>query len=414
MSFLERARQAAEQARQAAAEGIGAVNTPEAKAEMRAEASRVGRDVKGAGGSMKRGLITAVEKIDPGILADLVIKATAIQELANRSLREKGSIYRISEITITASIPPQIGFAIGRIGDVPESEAPVGRLVASSELVDSMATDDGEVVDLEGDVLETSPKADPRAICRIELHAHIATDYSPPSQPSIGGILMAWLGTIFLYLHVAGVIIAFGPSIAFPFFAAKAAQEPQHGNFVLRTTEFIQSRLVEPGAVFVALMGVGLIVTRGYNPLTEIWLLIAIVLFLITFLYAMLVQLPTVRKMIALTSGPPPIVTDAAHPSDAPAMGGPGTPAAPGAGPAARRRSSSRFGEGGARRPAPDRDDLHHPRADDLQAVLRLEPQRTWLISRRWPSGSRKKARISCSYSTGGVRNSAPRPCSVS
>jgi uncharacterized membrane protein len=146
---------------------------------------------------------------------------------------------------------------------------------------------------------------------------------------------MAWLGTVFLYLHVAGVIIAFGPSIAFPFFAAKAAKEPQHGNFVLRTTVFVQSRLVEPAAVFVFLMGVGLIVTRGYNPLTELWLLVAIVLFIITFSYALLVQLPTVKRMIALTSGPPPpVVTGAERAGEAPAMGGPGTPAAPGAGPA--------------------------------------------------------------------------------
>jgi hypothetical protein len=157
MSFLDRAREAAEQARKAAADGIGAVTTPEAKAEMRAEASRVGRDVKGAAGTAKRGLITAVEKIDPGILADIVIKATALQESANRSLREKGSIYRISEVTITAAIPPQIAFAIARIGDEPESE-PVGRLLTSSELVASGAADDGEVVDLEGDVLETLPE----------------------------------------------------------------------------------------------------------------------------------------------------------------------------------------------------------------------------------------------------------------
>ena len=129
---------------------------------------------------------------------------------------------------------------------------------------------------------------------------------------------MAWLGTVFLYLHVAGVIIAFGPSIAFPFFAAKAAQEPQHGNFVLRTTAFIQSRLVEPGAVFVFLMGVGLIVTRGYNPLTEIWLLIAIVLFLFTLAFAFLVQLPTVKRMIVLTSGPPPPADDAERATDPP------------------------------------------------------------------------------------------------
>ncbi len=159
MSFLDRARQAAEQARQAASDGIGAMTTPEAKADMRQEASRVGRDLKGAAGQVGQGLITAVEKIDPGILADLVIKATAIQEVANRSLREKGSIYRISEISITASIPPQIGFAIGRIGDELETERQVGTLHASSELVDSLATED-EVVDLEGDVLELLPESD--------------------------------------------------------------------------------------------------------------------------------------------------------------------------------------------------------------------------------------------------------------
>jgi hypothetical protein len=151
MSFLDRARQAAEQARQAAAEGIGAMTTPEAQAEMRQEAGRVGRD-------LKRGLVTAVEKIDPGILADLVIKATAIQEIANRSLREKGSIYRIGEITITASIPPQIGFAIERIGDVPEPVEAPASLISSQELVERTA-DDGEVVDLEGDVVETIPEA---------------------------------------------------------------------------------------------------------------------------------------------------------------------------------------------------------------------------------------------------------------
>jgi hypothetical protein len=46
-------------------------------------------------------------------------------------------------------------------------------------------------------------------------------------------LTMDWLGTLFLYLHIAGGIVAFGPTIAFPFIAARAAQEPMHGNFVL-------------------------------------------------------------------------------------------------------------------------------------------------------------------------------------
>jgi hypothetical protein len=144
---------------------------------------------------------------------------------------------------------------------------------------------------------------------------------------------MDWLGTLFLYLHIAGVIVAFGPTIAFPFIAARASKEPMHGNFALRATHFITQRVVEPGAVFVFLTGVGLIVTKGYNPLAELWVGLAIVLFLITLAYSNLVQVPTIRKMIALTSQPPAIVADAAEPGARSAMTGPGTPPATGAGP---------------------------------------------------------------------------------
>jgi hypothetical protein len=156
MSFMEKARQAAEQARQTAGHGISSMTTPEAKAEMRGAASQVGGHVRGAADSAKRGLITAIEKIDPGILADVIIKATAIQEVANRSLRDKGSTYRIGEITITATIPPQIGFSIVRLGDEPVEE--VTEMLSSSELAATMAPGDPEVVALDGDVVETVPE----------------------------------------------------------------------------------------------------------------------------------------------------------------------------------------------------------------------------------------------------------------
>ena len=159
MSFMEKARQAAEQARQAAGHGISSMTTPEAKAEMRGAASQVGGHVRGAADSAKRGLITAIEKIDPGILADIIIKATAIQEVANRSLRQKGSTYRIGEITITATIPPQIGFSIVRLGDEPVEE--VEELLSSSELTATMALGDPEVVALDGDVVEALPEDEP-------------------------------------------------------------------------------------------------------------------------------------------------------------------------------------------------------------------------------------------------------------
>lgn len=65
-----------------------------------------------------------IERINPGLLADLIIHATAAQEKTNKALREKGSHYRISEMYLTASIPPQVGFYIARMGD-PELTAEV-------------------------------------------------------------------------------------------------------------------------------------------------------------------------------------------------------------------------------------------------------------------------------------------------
>ena len=41
-------------------------------------------------GMARRGVTTVVERIDPGTLAELIIKATALQEMTNKALRTKG------------------------------------------------------------------------------------------------------------------------------------------------------------------------------------------------------------------------------------------------------------------------------------------------------------------------------------
>jgi hypothetical protein len=112
--------------------------------------------VKGGIAAAGRGARTMVERIDPGILADVIIKATALQEKANASLRRKGSIYRIGEIQVTASLPPGISFSIERVGDA-DAEAAAGALHTSTEILASDATADArddptlEIVSLDGE-----------------------------------------------------------------------------------------------------------------------------------------------------------------------------------------------------------------------------------------------------------------------
>lgn len=146
MSFMKRAQEAAEAARVKVEEAASAASRT---AHDPATVDRINRGISGAGhgareavGMAKRGVNTVIERIDPATLADLVIKATALQEMTNKSLRRKGSPYRISEISISASIPPGVSFSIGRIDD--EAASLEGDVLDSSELL--AAADAGDVV----------------------------------------------------------------------------------------------------------------------------------------------------------------------------------------------------------------------------------------------------------------------------
>ena len=129
MTFMEKARQAAGQAASTAAK---------VSVDVGSQAAKAGADLSGRAAAAtaatikdpankararaalkkaKRGFTTALERIDPRILADVVVKATSLQEKANKSLQERGSVYRIGEITIGASIPPSIQFSIERVDD---------------------------------------------------------------------------------------------------------------------------------------------------------------------------------------------------------------------------------------------------------------------------------------------------------
>jgi hypothetical protein len=152
MSFLERARQAAEQAAKTAAEqGSKAAARMDATIRDPATKARAQAAMKRA----RRGLTTALERIDPGVLADVVIKATSLQERANARLREKGSVYRISEIGIGASIPPSVTFTISRVDDPEEDAKSSLEILAAAPPSDAAATGPDEaVVSLDGTTVD--------------------------------------------------------------------------------------------------------------------------------------------------------------------------------------------------------------------------------------------------------------------
>jgi hypothetical protein len=83
--------------------------------------------------------VTAIEKIDPGILADVVIKATALQE---KPTHPYGQAIRLSHRRDRGhgTIPPQVSFGVQRIHDleVEEPERPSTRRSSSSRAPSTM------------------------------------------------------------------------------------------------------------------------------------------------------------------------------------------------------------------------------------------------------------------------------------
>ena len=124
----------------------------------------------------------------------------------------------------------------------------------------------------------------------------------------------------FLFLHVLGAIIAFGPSFSFPIIGAMGAADRTHGNFATRVGLAISTKRVVPVALTMPVTGIGLIWSAGIDPFIRDsrWLALGIVLYVILFTYAVAVQLPVTNRIIAMTSSPPPEAPLGSAPSGPP------------------------------------------------------------------------------------------------
>ena len=127
----------------------------------------------------------------------------------------------------------------------------------------------------------------------------------------------------FLFAHILGAIIAFGPTFSFPIIGRLGAQERQHANFATRLSLRLSEVQLIPLAILQGITGVALIIVGSIDVLAKPWLLVAIALYLVAIGYGIFVQTPTVKRVIEMTSGGPP--------AGGPPAGGPpaGAPAGP-------------------------------------------------------------------------------------
>lgn len=128
---------------------------------------------------------------------------------------------------------------------------------------------------------------------------------------------MSW-GQFWLFLHILIAILAFGPPvIAFPILGAMGGKEPAHINFALRVSELIEKRVTIPLAVAMPIVGTILVYVRNWDLWRSEWLIVSIVLYTLTFAFAVFVQNRWVEKLIHMTGMMP-------APAGPPAEPGPG------------------------------------------------------------------------------------------
>src|SRR5690242_9658407 len=98
--------------------------------------------------------------------------------------------------------------------------------------------------------------------------------------------------TFWLFGHILLVVVAFGPTFAFPGIAAMARKDPAHAVAYTRVIDFVEKRMTIPLAVLVPLFGTALIYSGHVDLWSSGWLIASIIIYIFAFFFAVLVQSP--------------------------------------------------------------------------------------------------------------------------
>ncbi len=117
---------------------------------------------------------------------------------------------------------------------------------------------------------------------------------------------LAAMFQLWLFLHILGAIAAFGFGFYAPIFGMAVSREPQHGNWYMRAAKRVSNGVLVPVAISMFITGTLMVVEKGgMKRFEELWLAVALVLYVVSLLIVFLLQRPVLNKVIALTSQPP-------------------------------------------------------------------------------------------------------------
>ena len=133
--------------------------------------------------------------------------------------------------------------------------------------------------------------------------------------------MWSWF-TFWLLLHILIAIAAFGPTFALGFISSYARRDPRNALVVSEILHGIQTKITLPAATVMPFVGLALIYTAHVDLWKSEWLVISIILYVIAYFFAALVQDRNTLKLVNVLNtmpappagGPAPVAGGASGP----------------------------------------------------------------------------------------------------
>jgi uncharacterized membrane protein len=109
---------------------------------------------------------------------------------------------------------------------------------------------------------------------------------------------MTALYLILKFIHIASAIVAVGANITYGVWNVRAAADPAHLGFVLKGVKFLDDRIANPAYGVLFLTGLALVVLGHWG--LALWVVVAIVLFIVIAVLGFAVFTPQLSNQIKL------------------------------------------------------------------------------------------------------------------
>ncbi|HEX6654842.1 MAG TPA: DUF2269 family protein [Candidatus Limnocylindria bacterium] len=113
---------------------------------------------------------------------------------------------------------------------------------------------------------------------------------------------LAWLYPWLKAGHILAAIVAVGFNVSYAILIRRATAEPQHLGHVLRTVRVLDERFANPAYGILFVLGL-LMVFIGFPDISDLWVWMAIVLFLTATVLGFAIYSPLLRRQIAAVEG---------------------------------------------------------------------------------------------------------------